>query len=112
MEVLIQEAISSIRNELVCQYDMTNDKLANLRQELDSRDTQIRTLLETQQELTHTIQNLQAQMFELARLALLSAAAAEPKPATAPLVEVPALSKRRKGLADMLRILLGHDRGR
>jgi chromosome segregation ATPase len=71
MEASLQDRIASKLDKMVCQNDMTNDNLAALRQELAHKDAQIRTLLENQQELTHTIQKLQEQIFELARLALL-----------------------------------------
>jgi len=78
---LISTQIDPHLSKLACQNDMTNDKLSALRQELENRDAQIQTLLENQKELTLTIQKLQAQMFELARLALLQPTKVEEKPA-------------------------------
>ncbi len=84
---------------------MTNDNLSALRQEMAKKDAQIYTLLETQQELTRTIQKLQAQIFELARLALIQPAKVDEKPAEAPLANLPPPVQPRRGLLDLLRNL-------
>ena len=63
VQKIVASQITPHIDRIVCQNDMTNDNLANLRQELANRDAQIRSLLENQQELTHTIQKLQAQIF-------------------------------------------------
>lgn len=102
---VIQDRITSQINRLMCQGDMTNDNLSALRQEMAKKDAQIYTLLETQQELTRTIQKLQAQIFELARLALIQPAKVDEKPAEAPLANLPPPVQPRRGLLDLLRNL-------
>lgn len=72
---VVSSQIKPLLDRFACQNDMTNDKLAVLGQQLTERDAQIRTLLENQQELTATIQKLQGQIYELARLALVQSSA-------------------------------------
>ncbi len=112
VEAIIQDQIASRIDKVMCQNDMTNDNLANLRQELGNRDAQIRSLLETQQELTHTIQKLQAQIFELARLALIQPAKVDEKPEEAALVVELQSSHPRTGLRGILRTLWRGERDR
>lgn len=69
VEIVLSQ-IAPHMDRFSCQNDMTNDNLAALRQELARRDAQIESLLQNQQELTCTIQKLQEQIYELARLAL------------------------------------------
>ena len=102
-------------DQIVRQNDMTNDNLSILRREIADRDACIRSLLENQQELTHTIQNLQGQIFELARLALIQPtkadAAADTPLETSFAVTAPAV-KRRTGFRGWLRMLLSVDQDR
>lgn len=74
---LLRTQDTELRKQLECQNDMTIDKLSCLWQNLSERDAQIRVLLQNQQELTLTIQNLQEQIYELARLALTQTVRAE-----------------------------------
>lgn len=104
-EVLTQDRIAFHMDKIICQNDMTNDNLAALRQDLANRDAQIRTLLEYQEDLTHTIQKLQEQIFELARLALMQPAKMEEKPAEVPGAIEPHSSRRKGGLVGWLRTL-------
>ena len=111
METLIQDRVASRIDNVVCQNDMTLDKLTALRQDMAQKDAQIRSLLENQQELTLTIQKLQSQIFELARLAL-QQAKAEEKPEPAPVALPLPRETRRRGLWTWLRTVGGQNRGR
>ena len=112
---LITSQMTPIIAQITCQFDMTNDNLSILRREIADRDARIRSLLENQQELTHTIQNLQGQIFELARLALIQPTkvdtAVEIPLETSVAVTVPAI-KRRTGFRSWLRTLLSVDQDR
>ncbi|MCW3055825.1 MAG: hypothetical protein JWN14_4995 [Chthonomonadales bacterium] len=108
----ISVQISPRMDKLARQIDMTNDNLSALRQELANRDAQIQMLLENQKELTATIQKLHAQIFELARLALIQPAKTEEKPAEVSLtIDSPSL-KRKGGLMGWLRSLGQRGEGR
>ncbi|MCW3098536.1 MAG: hypothetical protein JWL77_4154 [Chthonomonadaceae bacterium] len=107
MEAILQDRIASKLDKMVCQNDMTNDKLAALRQELAHKDAQIRTLLENQQELTHTIQKLQTQIYELARLALTQPAKAEEKPVETSAENEILSPKPNQGIRGLLRVMWG-----
>jgi hypothetical protein len=106
---IIQDQIGLKLSALASQNDMTVDKLSALRQELEIRDDQIRALLENQQELTRTIQKLQGQIFELARLALQQPPRMEEKPAEAPLSPPPPPGKWQSGILGWLRALRGRE---
>lgn len=102
---LISSQIEAYLNKMACQNDMTNDKLSVLCQDLASRDAQIQTLLENQKELTLTIQKLQAQIYELARLALTQPSRAEEQPQSVPVISQAPSVKKPGGIAALLRIL-------
>ncbi len=95
---------------LACQSDMTDGKLSVLRQELAGRDEQIRSLLENQQELTRTIQNLQGQIYELARLALLQTATGKDRTMSRGEAVANPIVPPRSGVRNWLRSLWGRDR--
>ena len=107
VEDVIASQFASLSEKTACQFDMTNDNLAAIRQELATRDQQVETLLQNQQELLHTIQNLQGQIYELARLALVSTPR-EVDHAVAVVEESPV--RRQGGLIGLLRKLWGDDR--
>jgi hypothetical protein len=102
---LISAQIEPHLHKMVCQNDMTNDKLSALSQELVNRDVQIRTLLENQKELTLTIQKLQAQIYELARLALTQAPKSDDQTPGAPSLSSPPSSGKPKNGNPLLRFL-------
>lgn len=109
---LISTQVEPHLTKMACQNDMTNDKLSALRQDLANRDAQIQTLLENQKELTATIQKLQTQIYELARLALIQPARIEEKPLDVPTpMDSPSL-KRKGGLVGWLRTLGQRGEGR
>jgi len=112
MVELMAVQIEPHMDRLARQNDMTNDKLSALRQELANRDAQIQMLLENQKELTATIQKLQAQIYELARLALIQPARMEEKPADVPQLVDPLSVKRKGGLVGWLRTLRHRGEGR
>ena len=97
-------------SDILCQHDMTNDKLAAIRQDIAHKDMQIRSLLENQQELTHTIQKLQAQIFELARLALLHPVSEQEKPQEPPFDVIPSPEPRPQGRRGWLWSLVNRGR--
>ena len=109
---LITSQIEPQFAKMLCQNDMTNDRLAILRQDLANRDAQIQALLENQKELTATIQKLQAQIFELARLALIQPTKAEEKPGDVPPTIELLSPKRQGGLVGWLRTLGKRGEGR
>jgi tRNA U34 5-carboxymethylaminomethyl modifying enzyme MnmG/GidA len=112
IETLIQDQISSRIDSLMRQNDMTNDKMTILCRELANRDAQILSLLENQQELTLTIQKLQAQIFELARLALLHPVHEQVKPQEKPLAVTQSPEPKFRGIRGWLRSLGNRNRSR
>jgi hypothetical protein len=107
---LILSQIQTVIERLTCQIDMTNDKLSVFQLELAGRDDQIRILLENQQELTRTIQNLQGQIYELARLALLQTATAADRPMSRGEAVANPVVPQRSGVQNWLRSLWRRDK--
>lgn len=105
MEDLLRSQNADLSKHLECQNDMTLDKLSCLWQNLTERDAQIRVLLQNQQELTLTIQNLQEQIYELARLALTQTVRAEEHAVAFPVAPEQIPAQTAVGLRGWLRSL-------